>query len=114
MELDLDPKPYTEVIALLQSRHCAEHTRATCQVANALARTAERACAGLVVVDLDLDTLLAGDAAITARFRAALAAVPRGRVRLAVVDHISSNPPVEFPLPAIVAACRAAGAKGEP
>lgn len=82
------------------------------QVANVMARAAERAGAGLVVVDMDLDTLLAGDNAITARFRAALAAVPRGRVRLAVVDHIGSNPPVEFPLPAIIAACHAAGAKG--
>ncbi|KAK9843769.1 hypothetical protein WJX81_005645 [Elliptochloris bilobata] len=80
-------------------------------VANALARTAERAGAGLIVVELDLYTLLAGDGAIAARFRAALAAVPRGRVRLAVVDHIGSNPPIEFPLPAIIAACRAAGAK---
>lgn len=77
-----------------------------------MARTAERAGAGLVIVDMDLDTLLAGDGAITARFRAALAAVPRGRVRLAVVDHIGSNPPVEFPLLAIIAECHAAGAKG--
>ncbi len=82
------------------------------QVANALARTAERAGAGLLVVELDLDTLLAGGAAVAARFRAALAAAPRGRVRLAVVDHIGSNPPVEFPLREIIPACRAAGAKG--
>jgi len=53
------------------------------QVANALARTAERAGAGLLVVELDLDTLLAGDAAVAARFATALAAAPRGRVWLA-------------------------------
>lgn len=82
------------------------------QVANALARTAERAGAGLVVVDLDLDTLVTGAEAIVARFRAALRGAPRGRVRLAVIDHIGSNPPIEFPLPAIIQACRSAGAKG--
>lgn len=81
-------------------------------MANALARTAERAGAGLVIVDLDLDTLLAGAEAIVARFRAALQGAPCGRVRLAVVDHIGSNPPFEFPLPALIAACRDAGAKG--
>ena len=81
-------------------------------MANALARTAERAGAGLVIVELDLATLLAGAEAIVARFRAALQGAPRGRVRLAVVDHIGSNPPFEFPLPALIAACRDAGAKG--
>jgi selenocysteine lyase/cysteine desulfurase len=62
-------------------------------------------------VQLPLGLLGRGDAAITGAFESALAA-GKGRVKLAVVDHIASFPPVTFPVAAICAACRAAGARG--
>ena len=67
--------------------------------------------AGLMEVQLPLGLLGQGDAAVAAAFEAALAA-GRGRVRLAVVDHIASFPPVTFPVRTICAVCRAAGARG--
>ena len=63
-------------------------------------------------MQLPLSVLRGGPGAILGAFVRALAA-GEGRVKLAVVDHIASFPPVTFPVADLCAACRAAGAKGE-
>ena len=80
---------------------------------NTLARAAARSGAGLLEVQLPLGVLRGGDGAIVGAFKRALAA-GKGRVRLAVIDHIASFPPITFPVAELCAACRAVGAKGAP
>lgn len=81
------------------------------QVKNALARAAARSGAGLIEVQLPLSRLAGGPADVAAAFNEALTA-GRGRVKLAVIDHISSFPPFTFPVQQLCSLCRAAGAKG--
>ena len=81
------------------------------QVKNALARAAARSGAGLVEVQLPLSRLAGGPAEVAAAFDEALTA-GRGRVKLAVIDHIGSFPPYTFPVQRLCSLCKAAGAKG--
>ncbi len=83
------------------------------QVKNALARAAARSGAGLVEVQLPLSRLAGGPAEVAAAFDEALTA-GRGRVKLAVIDHIGSFPPYTFPVQRLCSLCKAAGAKGAP
>lgn len=76
-----------------------------------MARAAARSGASLLEVLLPLAVLQRGDAGVIDAFRQGLAAA-RGRVKLAVLDHIGSFPPVRFPVEELCRLCRAAGAKG--
>ena len=82
------------------------------QVKNLMARYAAAGGAQLLVVQLPLDTLQGGGDAILAAFAAALAAYG-SRVKLAVLDHVVSFPPVRLPIAAIIELCRGVGAKGK-
>ena len=62
-------------------------------------------------VQLPLQILQEGDAAIVQAFTTTLRAMNR-RVKLAFVDHVSSFPPVRMPVKDIARQCRAAGAQG--
>jgi L-cysteine desulfhydrase len=70
---------------------------------------AERA--GAAVFEVPLPFPVASAAAVAAEFRAALARAKAGgrRVRLAVVDHITSMPSVIVPVRELVAICRGEG-----
>ncbi len=81
------------------------------QVRNALARAAARSGAGLVEVLLPLSRLAGGIDEVAGAFEDALTA-GKGRVKLAVLDHIGSFPPFTFPVQRLCALCRSAGAKG--
>jgi Fe-S cluster biogenesis protein NfuA len=81
------------------------------QVKNALARAAAKAGAGLIEVLLPLHTLQQGPKAIQAAFREALHQ-HSGRVKLAVIDHVASFPPVVFDVKGLCSLCKASGAKG--
>jgi hypothetical protein len=83
----------------------------TMQVKNALARAAAKAGAGLLEVLLPLLTLQQGPKAVQAAFQQALQAHP-GRVKLAVIDHVASFPPVEFDVKRLCSLCKASGARG--
>ncbi|KAL6850007.1 hypothetical protein ACP4OV_020634 [Aristida adscensionis] len=68
--------------------------------------------AGATVVEVPLPFPVASAAAVAAEFRAALAVAKAGgrrRVRLAVIDHITSMPSVLIPVKELVAICRAEG-----
>ncbi|KAL5226567.1 hypothetical protein ABZP36_014832 [Zizania latifolia] len=68
--------------------------------------------AGATVVEVPLPFPLASADAIVAEFRAALAVAKDGgrrRVRLAVIDHITSMPTVLIPVKELVAICREEG-----
>ncbi|KAK3160646.1 hypothetical protein QOZ80_1BG0062420 [Eleusine coracana subsp. coracana] len=68
--------------------------------------------AGAHVVEVPLPFPVASPAAIVASFRAALALAKSGgrrRVRLAVIDHITSMPSVVVPVKELVAICREEG-----
>ena len=82
------------------------------QVKNLVMRAAATASMGVLIVELSLHTLQQGEAAITAAFAAAIDA-HSGRVKMAVVDHVVSFPPVRIPVEEIASLCRHAGAKGE-
>ena len=63
-------------------------------------------------VILDLETLLQGQQAITARFKSTL--VQYGsRIKLAILDHITSSPTVHVPVRDVAAICKTYGIKGE-
>ncbi|EIE25754.1 PLP-dependent transferase [Coccomyxa subellipsoidea C-169] len=79
-------------------------------VKNALARAAAKSGAGLVEVQLPLSRLAGGPAEVAAAFDEALTA-GRGRVKLAVIDHIGSFPPYTFPVQRLCSLCKAAGTK---
>ncbi|CAK0779160.1 hypothetical protein CVIRNUC_004708 [Coccomyxa viridis] len=79
-------------------------------VRNALARAAGRAGAGLLQVQLPIEVLRRGPKAVHAAFREALSQ-HRGRVKLAVIDHVASFPPVLFDVKALCSLCRGSGAK---
>lgn len=74
------------------------------QVRSAVARCAATSGAGIVDVILDLETLLGGKAVILQRFRAVLHRFG-ARIKLAVLDHITSAPTVHLPISEIAAAC---------
>ena len=78
---------------------------------NTLARAAARSGAGLIEVQLPLSRLAGGPADVAAAFNEALTA-GRGRVKLAIIDHIGSFPPFTFPVQQLCSLCKAAGAKG--
>ena len=84
---------------------------------NAVARTTARHGAGMLEVQLPLATLQRGSAGILGAWRAALEATlrPEGgsRVKLAIIDHIASFPPVHMPVQEMAAACKALGVAGE-
>ncbi|XP_047059727.1 putative L-cysteine desulfhydrase 1 [Lolium rigidum] len=67
--------------------------------------------AGAAVVEVPLPFPVASPDAIVAEFRAALAVAKAGgrRVRLAVIDHITSMPSVVIPVKELVAICRQEG-----
>ncbi|XP_021312410.1 putative L-cysteine desulfhydrase 1 isoform X1 [Sorghum bicolor] len=67
--------------------------------------------AGATVVEVPLPFPVASADAIIAEFRAALAVAKEGgrRVRLAVIDHITSMPSVVIPVKELVAICREEG-----
>ncbi|KAK9808120.1 hypothetical protein WJX73_008728 [Symbiochloris irregularis] len=65
---------------------------------------------GVLEVQLPLDTLLQGDKGILAAFAEALTA-HGSKVRLAILDHVASFPPVHMPIRELVGMCRKAGAK---
>ncbi|RLN22240.1 hypothetical protein C2845_PM07G07300 [Panicum miliaceum] len=67
--------------------------------------------AGATVVEVPLPFPVASADAIIAEFRAALAVAKEGgrRVRLAVIDHITSMPSVIIPVKELVAICREEG-----
>ncbi|CAL8469935.1 g9477 [Coccomyxa elongata] len=79
-------------------------------VKNTLARAAARSGAGLIEVQLPLSRLAGGPANVAAAFNEALTAA-RGRVKLAVIDHIGSFPPFTFPVQQLCSLCKAVGAK---
>ena len=81
------------------------------QVRNAASRFSARAGAGIVEVLLDLDTLLKGSEAVVGRFRSTLAQYG-SRIKLAVIDHITSSPTIHMPVTAIAALCQTYGIKG--
>ncbi|KAF6258814.1 pyridoxal phosphate-dependent transferase [Scenedesmus sp. NREL 46B-D3] len=76
-------------------------------VRSALARAAAAAGAGLLELTFELEDLL-DEARILACFRAALRAGGR-RLKLAVIDHVVSFPPVVMPVQQICSMCRGAG-----
>ncbi|CAL4957082.1 unnamed protein product [Urochloa decumbens] len=68
--------------------------------------------AGATVVEVPLPFPVSSPAAVVAEFRAALSVAKSGgrrRVRLAVIDHITSMPSVVIPVRELVAICREEG-----
>ena len=65
----------------------------------------------MIEVLLDLATLQAGSAAVLECFRRVLEQWG-GRIKLAVIDHVTSTPTVHLPVAEIAALCRASGVKG--
>ena len=65
----------------------------------------------MIEVLLDLATLQAGSAAVCECFRRVLAQWG-SRIKLAVIDHVTSNPTVHLPVAQIAALCRASDIKG--
>ena len=82
------------------------------QVRNAASRFSARAGAGIVEVILDLATLLQGKRAITARVESTIGQYG-SRIKLAILDHITSSPTVRMPVQEIAAACQRHGIKGK-
>ncbi|KAG2490959.1 hypothetical protein HYH03_010636 [Edaphochlamys debaryana] len=78
-------------------------------VKSTLARVAAAAGASLIEVQLGLEEL-SRPGAVLAAVQTALAAGGR-RIRLAVIDHVASFPPVVLPVAAITAACKQVGAQ---
>lgn len=78
---------------------------------NLIARRAAAAGAQVLVVELPLQVVQQGRKGMLAAFKAALEA-HGSRVKLAVLDHVVSFPPVRLPVADITCMCRAAGAKG--
>lgn len=79
-------------------------------VKNLVARRAAAAGAQVLVVELPLQVVQQGRKGMLAAFKAALEA-HGSRVKLAVLDHVVSFPPVRLPVADITRMCRAAGAK---
>lgn len=71
------------------------------KVMNAVARHTSRANAGMVFVNLDLETLKKGNDAVIERF-ASIVRQYGSRIQLAIVDHISSNPTYHMPLERLI------------
>ena len=84
----------------------------TKQVVNAAARFAAHAGAGILSVVLDLETLLAGKDAILQRFKGVVHQYS-SRIRLAIIDHVTSNPTCHMPLEQLAAMFRANGIRGD-
>ncbi len=80
------------------------------QIRHTCARFAGRACADLIEVQLP-PAVARDEAAILRAFEETIRAAGR-RIRLAVIDHVSSFPPVLFPVQQICALCRQHGIKG--
>lgn len=82
------------------------------QIRNAASRFAARAGAGIVEVILDLETLLQGQQAIAARVESTVGQYA-SRIKLAILDHITSSPTVHMPVKDIAAVCQRHGINGK-
>ena len=90
----------------------AFHWRPEWQVVNAVARSTARAGASMVSVVLDLETLQAGNQAILQRFGSVLKQYGN-RLRLAIIDHVTSAPTYHMPLKELAEMCRSYAVSGE-
>ena len=87
-------------------------TQCEVQVKNATARYTAEAGAGMVSVVLDFETLVGGAEKILQRFRSVINQYG-SRIKLAVIEDITSNPTCHMPLKQLLELFNAADIMGE-